>query len=161
MRPTARALIERIAEALNDTVLPAVAHDKWAASTVRSATTLLNHLASRVEIELPVLAADNTDAAETLRAVRALLDLPSAQAEEMASVLADDAPASAYDLIALEARNRRCQTLIEAILRAIYEPAQQDGSPEAAARALLRDYLARRMARERDLYFPAFVGPPF
>jgi hypothetical protein len=161
MRPTTRALIERIAEALNDTVLPAVAHDKWAASTVRSATTLLNHLASRVEIELPVLVADNTDAAETLRAVRALLHLPSAQAEKMASVLAEGVPASAYDLIALEARNRRCQALIEAILRAIYGQAQQDGSPEAACRALLRDYLARRMARERDLYFPAFVGPPF
>ncbi|HLY57657.1 MAG TPA: hypothetical protein VKS60_18985 [Stellaceae bacterium] len=201
MRPTSRELIERIAEALTDTVLPAVAHDKWAASTVRSATTLLNHLAERVEREVPVLLADNADAEETLRAVRALvapqspsppfrgeregpakregevgLDAPNpphlaptlsppmgrrGSAERaFAAALDETAPVPSHDAVALDARNGRYQEAIEALLHALYEPARSDDVARTC-RTMLRDYLGRRRAREREMYFPAFLGPPF
>ena len=74
--------------------------------------------------------------------------------------LDDAAPVAIHDAVALDARNRIYQVAVEALLRGLYEPARRD-DVAAACRKLLRGYLDRRRARERELYFPAFLGPPF
>src|SRR5258708_12304830 len=68
MRPTTVELLESIAQALEDQVLPVI-QDKWGASTLRSAMQLLRHLALRVPLEAGVLAADNDDARRILTLV--------------------------------------------------------------------------------------------
>jgi hypothetical protein len=158
MRPTSAELITRISDALDTTVLPAIKDDKWAASVVRSAMTLLSHLATRVELEAPVLIADNADADEALRAVAASLAKHPALHGRVKNGLENGIAIPLYDAVALDARNREYQTVIEAILRELHN------SPDAAdrnTRGVLLDYLRRRVGRERDIYFPAFTGPPF
>ena len=68
MRPTTVELLESIAQALEDQVLPVI-QDKWGASTLRSAMQLLRHLALRVPLEAGILAADNDDARRVLTLV--------------------------------------------------------------------------------------------
>jgi hypothetical protein len=163
MRPTSAELIERIAEALDTTVLPAVADDKWASSVVRSATTLLAHLAKRVEREAPILLADNEDARTTIETVAAdqtLLSSYPALHRSVLEVLEPTAEVPAFDAVALDARNREYQAVVEQLLRRLHDAAKPD-SAEAQIRLSLRAYLKRRMEREKELYFPAFVGPPF
>lgn len=160
MRPTSAELIARIAEALETTVLPAIADDKWAASVVRSANTLLAHLAKRVETEAPMLIADNADAHAALHEAvsgDALRRHPALR-RLVNETLENDPDPPAYDAVALDARNRQYQAAIEALLRTLY------GSTDAAERHVrqsLLGYLRRRVGRERDIYFPAFTGPPF
>ena len=163
MRPTSVELLERIAEALDQTVLPAVVEDKWAASVVRSATTLLAHLAKRVPLEAPVLLADNDDARGVLAAIArrfAASGSKTGVVGEIEIAIVDDAPIDAYDVVALDARNTTYQSIMERLLREYYRDSQ---SPGAAAdmRRDLRHYFRRRMERERDMYFPSFTGPPF
>lgn len=160
MRPTSSELIRGIAAALEGTVLPALGEDRWAASTVRSAMTLLAHLAERVRVELPLVLADNEDAADTLQAVvrgpRPAAANPALFAA-IADLLAEPAPVSAHDLDVQEALNRRYQALIEKLLRDC-----RDAAHMHAIHAELNAYLRRRAERERPLYFPAFTkGAPF
>ena len=68
MRPTSVELLEGIAQALEDQVLPLM-QDKWGASTLRSAMQLLRHLALRVPFEARILAADNEDVRRVLTLV--------------------------------------------------------------------------------------------
>ena len=68
MRPTSVELLESIAQALEDQVLPLM-QDKWGASTLRSAMQLLRHLALRVPFEARILAADNEDVRRVLTLV--------------------------------------------------------------------------------------------
>jgi hypothetical protein len=158
MRPSSAELITRISEALDATVLPAITDDKWAASVVRSATTLLNHLAKRVEIEAPVLLEDNEDARATLADVENSLGKRAALqvSIKVALALRDDIPA--WNVVALNARNREYQSAVEHILRELYGTTD---AAEQCTREVLLNYLRRRVGRERDLYFPAFMGPPF
>lgn len=162
MRPSSKDLIERIAGQLTDMVLPAVGDDKWAGSVVRSATTLLNHLAARVEREAPFLLADNEDLRATLGALEQTLGsaLPPSLSATLTSALNDAAEIPAYDVTALYARNRAYQDLAEKLLRSLHAPARTDAAARDGQTAL-RAYLARRLERERDLYFPSFIGPPF
>jgi hypothetical protein len=156
MRPTSPELISAIVESLERQVAPHV-EDKWAASALRSATQLLNHLAVRVEREGGVLVEDNQDVRRVLEAVLPRLaahpDLagPHAVAQE---ALNESEP-NLQDRASLDARNESYQAAVEALLR------------HAGVRALdelhqsLRGYLRRRLQRERALYFPVFTGPPF
>ena len=61
MKPSTREIIENIIKSLDEVVLPVV-EDKQAASSLRSARTLLDHLARRVEGDADMLLADNADA---------------------------------------------------------------------------------------------------
>jgi hypothetical protein len=158
MRPSSAQLITRISEALDTTVLPAIVDDKWAASVLRSATTLLNHLAARVEIEVPILLEDNEDARATLADVENALGNRAVLLALVEDALAAHEAVPTWNATALDARNRDYQTAIEHILRELY------GTRDAAeqeARETLLNYLRRRVGRERDLYFPAFTEPPF
>jgi hypothetical protein len=161
MRPTSVELLERIAEALDQTVLPAVGEDKWAASVVRSATTLLGHLAKRVPLEAPVLLADNDDARAVLTDIAARFASSGSNAvREIETVIVDDTPIDAYDVVALDTRNATYQRVMERLLREYYRDSQAPGAA-ADMRRNLRHYFKRRMERERDMYFPSFTGPPF
>lgn len=162
MRPTSRFLIESIAEALETSVLPVIpADDKWSASTVRSAVTLLGHLAKRVELEGGILAADNDDARAVLADIAPQMrlgqDIALTADIQAALGLAEPSP---YDVPAMDARNTRYQALFDRLLRDQYGGAWQDDGSQPV-RAAIRAYLKRRMARERDMYFPEFTGPPF
>jgi hypothetical protein len=162
MQPTSRILIERIAEALETTVLPVIPPDeKWASSTVRSAMTLLGHLAKRVEREGGILAADNEDARAVLNEV-----LPQLRDGEDAAIKDDieavlrDGGETPYDVPAMDALNTRYQSLFDRLLRDQYGGSWTDDGSQPV-RAAIRSYLKRRMERERDLVFPEFAGPPF
>jgi hypothetical protein len=162
MRPTSVELIERIAEALDQSVLPAVGDDKWAASVVRSATTLLAHLAKRIPLEAPVLLADNEDAKAVLSglALRLQDHSPGDETAQELRSLGDAEPIPVYDAPALDTRNRLYQTAVERLLRSAHERAWTEDI-NAYVLGEIRQYLKRRMERERDIYFPAFTGPPF
>ena len=161
MRPTSAELIESISEALGQTVLPVVADDKWAASVVRSAMTLLAHLAKRIELEAPVLIADNDDAHAVLVEIYAGGPLPEKYFDlqkRLKETLEGRTETAPFDVTALDARNRGYQTVIEGLLAGLYD---SPGEREANIRSTLCQYLKRRLERERDIYFPAFTGPPF
>jgi len=158
MRPTAPELMAAIVESLERQVAPNL-QDKWAASALRSATQLLNHLAIRIEREGRVLVEDNRDVRHVLEAALPRL---AAQAEffdlraVVEKALSDPEP-SLQDTAGLDARNEIYQTAVELLLR---RPGMRtlDGSSVYES---LRDYLHRRLQREYPLYFPVFTHPPF
>jgi hypothetical protein len=161
MQPNSRLMIERIAAALDASVLPALARDPWAASTVRSAVTLLNHLAKRVDLEAAILAGDIEDAKLVLHETFELMK-PGADTTlltDIAALLADDNPIT-YDIAALDARNTQYQSVFERLLRDQYEGKWTEAAAQPL-RAAIRAYLARHLARERILFVPEFSGPPF
>ena len=142
MRPSSRELIESTIAAIDTTILPAIA-EQQAASSLRAARTLLEHLAVRVEIEPDVLTADNRDAAAVLAG---LGDAPDA--------------GEGGGVLALRARNAALQTAIDQRLRAM-PIAGRESPGQAEERRVLRAYLEQRLTRERDMIFPAFLGTPF
>jgi hypothetical protein len=152
MQPSARALIEAIIKSLDEVVIPVVT-DKLAASSLRSARALLDHLARRVEGEAEMLRADNADALAVCRAIAARFGGRQA-VSSIAAFLHAGPDGSAQGL------NQTMQTVIEATLRGL-PPAGAESDEEAEIRAMLRDYLGRRFALEREMIFPAFLGPPF
>jgi len=161
MQPTARILIERVADALDESVLPKLLNDKWSASTVRSAVTLLRHLAKRVELEAAIIAADTEDAQAVLTGLLPHIR-PAEDTElkaEITAILAEPAPA-AFDTPAMDAHNTRYQALFERLLHDQYEGAWTNAE-EQKLRGAIRAYLKRRLARERDMYVTEFSVPPF
>ena len=159
MRPTTVELLESIAQALEDQVLPVV-QDKWGASTLRSAMQLLRHLALRVPLEAGILAADNDDARRILTLVSDRLrqlgetDLGAAAAAALSARSVDPLDVIAADVLN-ETYLRAIETIIAARdrLRAIDTPPQIHQS--------LVDYLQRRLDRERGMFVPVFLSPPF
>lgn len=158
MRPTTPELITAIVASLEQQVAPHVA-DKWAASALRSAAQLLNHIALRTESEARVFEDDNVDARQVLAAVLARL----AEAAEFAAArdtieraLAEPAP-GAHHAGGLDARNETYQAAIEYLLNHSGVRAFEKG----AVHRVLREYLRRRLEREHPLYFPVFTTPPF
>jgi hypothetical protein len=160
VQPSSSELMARIAAALEEQVMPALGDDRWAASALRSAATLLAHLERRVTLEVPILLADNDDAAATLQRIQALPQPSAANPAvyaEIADLLAEPAVTPAYDVAALQARNRHYQAVMDKLLRDCHV----DGHMHAV-HAELRAYFKRRLARESDLYFPIFTaGAPF
>lgn len=145
MRPTPRQLIESIIAAIDTTIMPAV-EEKQAASSLRAARTLLEHLATRVEIDRDVLTADNDDARETLSRV----------GETAAAT-----PRTGCGLEALQQQNDAYQLTMERLLRSLPSAGNEKDERQVTVRRELRAYLARRHERERPMIIPAFLGPPF
>jgi hypothetical protein len=159
MRPTTVELLESIAQALEDQVLPVI-QDKWGASTLRSAMQLLRHLALRVPLEAGILAADNDDAHRILTLVSDRLrqlgetDLAAAAATALSARSVDP-----LDVVAADALNETYQGAVEMIIAARDRLRTIDTPPQI--HQTLVDYLQRRLARERGMFVPVFLSPPF
>ena len=159
MRPTSVELLEGIAQALEDQVLPLM-QDKWGASTLRSAMQLLRHLALRVPLEARILAADNEDVRGVLTLVHDELtrigesDLASSAAAALGARAADP-----LDVIATDAQNETYLHAVEAIVAA-RDRLRARGAPPQIHAALV-EYLQRRLERERGMFLPVFLSPPF
>ncbi len=159
MRPTTVELLESIAQALEDQVLPVI-QDKWGASTLRSAMQLLRHLALRVPLEAGVLAADNDDARRILTLVNDRLrqlgetDLAAAAAAALGARSVDP-----LDVIGADALNETYLGAVEMIVAARDRLRAVDIPPQI--HQTLVDYLQRRLDRERGMFIPVFLSPPF
>ena len=159
MRPTTVELLESIAQALEDRVLPVI-QDKWGASTLRSALQLLRHLALRVPLEAGILAADNDDVRRILTLVGDRLsqlgetDLAAAAATALSARSVDP-----LDVIAADALNETYQGAVEMIIAARDRLRMVDTPPQI--HQTLVDYLQRRLDRERRMFVPVFLSPPF
>ena len=159
MRPTTVELLESIAQALEDHVLPVI-QDKWGASTLRSAMQLLHHLALRVPLEAGILAADNDDVRRILTLVGDRLsklgetDLAAAAAAALSAHSVDP-----LDVVAADALNETYQGAVEMIIAARDRLRTIDIPPQI--HQTLVDYLQRRLDRERGMFVPVFLSPPF
>jgi hypothetical protein len=159
MRPTTVELLDSIAQALEEQVLP-VMQDKWGASTLRSAMQLLRHLALRVPLEAGILAADNDD----VRRILTLVGDRLSQLGETGLAAAAAAALSArsvdpLDVIAADAVNETYQGAVEMIIAARDRLRTIDTPPQI--HQTLVDYLQRRLDRERRMFVPVFLSPPF
>ena len=158
MRPTTPELISAIVASLERQVAQHIT-DKWAASALRSAAQLLNHIALRTQGEAQVLEADNLDVRQVLATVLARLEAHaefSAARRAVEGVLAgpeSGAPTAGGP----EDRNESYQALVEMLLNHAAIRVLEQG----AVHRILRDYLRRRLKREYSLYFPVFTSPPF
>lgn len=168
MRPSTKELLDSIAEALDTRVAPTVT-DPWAASSLRSIGTLLNHLSVRVENELTILAEGNADLREVLADAcdrlegRATPSLPSMRADMEALLLEmDSRGADGVATVALlEEASRALNEQIERLVRVVHE--DRDSLGDAVHEELLgliRRYFDRQREREAPLY-EALAGPMF
>lgn len=156
MRPTTQELISAIVASLEHQVAPHV-RDKWAASALRSATQLLNHLAVRTEREGRVLIEDNRDVRNVLETILPRLAGQAEFSDLRATVeqTLNQPEPNIQDVTRLDARNEAYQAAVERLLR---HPGMH---PRDELVESLRNYLRRRLQREHPLYFPVFTGPPF
>jgi hypothetical protein len=156
MQPASEDIVKNIIAAIDEVILPAI-DDKQAASALRAARTLLDHLQKRIPAEAGILLQDNADAAQTFES------LTEAFASEPACAALRHAPAqsaAAETIAALRDVNLRLQQAANDALLALPNPAAQSAA-EGEIRKALRAYLTRRLARERELFFPTFLAPPF
>ena len=159
MRPTTVELLESIAQALEDQVLPVI-QDKWGASTLRSAMQLLRHLALRVPLEAGILAADNDDARGVLALVGdRLRQLGETDLAAAAATALGARPVDPLDVIAADVLNENYLRAVEAIIAARDRLRAVDIPPQI--HRTLVDYLQRRLDRERGMFIPVFLSPPF
>lgn len=158
MLPTSPELLSSIADALDQQVLPALT-DKWAASTARSASQLLRHLALRVETEPRLLRDEASELAAALTAVRS-----SCGADELADIRAqlDQAlalpAADATDLSSLRSRLAALSVAAEKVLAARDRLRAATGSGRAHEQVV--DCLLRQLDGERALIEPFQSLPP-
>jgi hypothetical protein len=148
MRPSARQLIEGIAESLRTRVAPLVADDAWAASELRSIDALLAHLAVRVEQEALCLRADNADLRDVLRGLAADVD----GLHEIVDPVLDEPEPDV--LIALHAQNVIYRTVLERVIHVLHA----GDHPQLAS---VHAYLVRATEREAQIYEPLTTGPMF
>ena len=159
MRPTSAELLEAIAQELEDRVLP-VLQDKWGASTLRSAMQLLRHLALRVPLEPHILAADNDDVRRILTLAHdRLTRLGESGLASAAAAALDSHSADPLDVVAADAMNETYLRAVETIVAARDRLRALDVPP--TIHQSLVDYLQRRLERERAMFLPVFLSPPF
>lgn len=159
MRPTSVELLESIAQALEDQVLP-VTQDKWGASTLRSAMQLLRHLALRVPLEPRILAADNDDVRGVLALARdRLAQLGETDLAAAAAAALNAGAVDPLDVVAVDALNETYLRAVETIVAARDRLLPLDAGH--MIHRSLTDYLQRRLERERELFLPVFLSPPF
>jgi len=98
--------MDAIVTALEEEVAPLV-QDKWAASVLRSATQLLNHLSLRVDDDARVLIEDNKDVRYVLETVYRSLSVNADTASLRAAVeeALQTTECPHHDVVALDARN--------------------------------------------------------
>ena len=167
MRPSARQLIESVDWALQEKVAPTV-EDKWAASALRSAHCLLQHLSVRVELEGQLLHDDSADLRTVLAGLPATLDgAPADHGGDLRKAIAgvldrrwrDE---GAYPTIAsLSEENIALREVADDVIRRLRaEPVAADDAGRAAL-SELEAYVHRRLQREQPLFIPAFLASTF
>lgn len=159
MRPTTPELLSGIARALESQVLPKL-EDKWAASTVRSAIQLLDHLERRVELEPGLLAIEH-DELDALFA-QIIGTLREANWAGLPALLEFGAAGPAtvsQDLAGLAARDEARLAILETLVARRVEIARATGSDELHKGIIA--YLLRRIGREKPMILPVLLGPPF
>jgi hypothetical protein len=132
MEPSTAELVERIATALRERIAPLVADQPWPASELRSIDALLALVASRVEHEADVVAADNAD-----------LDVLLARLAE-AGVDTGGQPIAGAGIP--QERNLAMRSALERAIHEIHDGAH--GAEVAAVRA----YLVAAAEREQLIY---------
>ena len=168
MRPSTKELLDSIAEALDTRVAPTVT-DPWAASSLRSIGTLLNHLSVRVESELTILAEGNADLREVLADACDRLEgqetpsRPSMRADIEALLLEVDSRGTAgvVTVALLEEKSRLLNEQMERVVHLVHQ--DRDSLGRGVHEQLLgsiRRYFARQREREAPLY-EALAGPMF
>jgi hypothetical protein len=159
VRPTSAELLDSIAQALEDQVLPLI-QDKWGASTLRSAMQLLRHLALRVPLEPRILAADNDDVRRILTLAHdRLTQLGETDLAAAAAAALSPRSADSLDVVAADAQNETYLRAVESIVAARDRLRAVDVPP--TIHQSLIDYLQRRLERERAMFLPVFLSPPF
>ncbi len=165
MKPSVEQMLEAMQLALREKVSPVVS-DQWAASALRSVDVILSHLQARTPVEGPMLYEDNHDLAAVL-AEAADLNLAGEITSEnvaltaaLAGFAADvKAMAQGYPAVsALSALNVRGRFLLDDLLRVCHARKGQPGVEQV--HAALRLYLDRHIDRERQFFFPTYVGRP-
>ncbi|MCY3646416.1 MAG: hypothetical protein OXH07_05545 [Chloroflexi bacterium] len=168
MRPSTKELLDSIAEALDTRVAPTVT-DPWAASSLRSIGTLLNHLSVRVASELTILAEGNADLREVLADAcdrlegRATPSRPSMRADIEALLLDLDSRGTegVATVALLEEASRALNEQIERLVHVVHEDRDSLGNPvHEELLGAIRRYFARQREREAPLY-EALAGPMF
>ncbi len=168
MRPSARELLDSIAEALDTRVAPTVT-DPWAASSLRSIRTLLSHLSVRVEAELAILADGNADLREVLAVARDRLQgcaTPShpSMLEDLQTALAQPSVRESGALAtvaALEEESAALNEQLERLVRVVHDDRASLGEElQAELLNAIRAFIARQLEREAPLY-DALAGPMF
>lgn len=168
MRPSAKELIDSIAEALDTRVAPTVT-DPWAASSLRSIRTLLSHLSVRVEQELTILAEGNADLREVLAGARDRLEgcaTPSHPSfrEDLQAALAQPSVRGSGALptvAALEEESAGLNEQLERLVRVVHDDGASLGEElQDELLTAVRAFIARQLEREAPLY-DALAGPMF
>ena len=168
MRPSAKELLDSIAEALDTRVAPTVT-DPWAASSLRSIRTLLSHLSVRVEEELTILAEGNADLREVLVAASDRLEgcatpsHPSMRAD-LQAVLAEPSVRESGVLptvAALAEESAGLNEQLEWLVRVVHDDQEALGEElQVELLTAIRAFIARQLEREAPLY-DALAGPMF
>ena len=167
MRPSAKELLDSIAEALDTRVAPTVT-DPWAASSLRSIRTLLSHLSVRVDQELPILAEGNADLREVLGAARDRLEgceTPShpSMREDLEAVLAEPSvqDGALPTVAALEEESAALNGQFERLVCVVHDDRASLGEElHGELLTAVRAFTARQLEREAPLY-DALAGPMF
>ena len=161
MKPSVQEMITSVQAALREKVAPQV-DDPWAASTLRSVDVILEHLRARTPVEGPMLYQDNGDLLECFTAISEVEELNQPGIKQgladflgAAETLNNDDYPSVDQLNDLNLQGRK---LVDDMLLLCME--QQDSGRLEHVHAVLRAYLDRHIERERDFYFPVFVGRP-
>ena len=122
MRPSSKEIIRGISWVLDKRVAPH-ATEAWAASSLRSISGLLKHLAVRVELEGPLLAEDNADLRALLADALPRLagDTPGALNDEVTATLERQwREPEAYPTIAsLEEENEALNAHLERLIHVV------------------------------------------
>jgi hypothetical protein len=160
MKPSVQQLIKATQESLREKVVPVV-EDQWAASTLRSVDLILSHLHARTQIEGPMLFEDNKE----LVALMTNLEVPLDGLPEIATKAtlfldrASNVSSEEYPTVdTLAELNILGRGLVDDLLNLCIS--RPDIAPYAHLHKQLQHYLIRHVEREREFYFPTFVGRP-
>lgn len=168
MRPSAKELLDSIANALDTRVAPTVT-DEWAASSLRSIGTLLAHLSVRVESELTILAEGNADLRAVLAEACEGLEgqstpsnpLIGADIEALLSGQESRGGGAIATVAALEEDSRALNEQLERLVHVVHQDRESLGeATHVELLASIRSYFARQLEREAPLY-AALAGPMF
>jgi hypothetical protein len=121
---------------------------------------LLRHLALRVPLEAGILATDNDDACRILTLVSdRLRELGETDLAAAAAAALGACPVDPLDVIGADALNENYLRAVETIIAARDRLRAVDIPPQI--HQTLVDYLQRRLDRERGMFIPVFLSPPF